>query len=128
VAKFLINPITGKLDLSLNKAREIKYDNTTSGLGADNVQDAIDEVVAAVSTPVVEYRTITLAEETAKQLVLANTPLDSNEVIFAVQGGGTQIRASDFSVSGAILSWAGLGLDGILAEDDNILITYNLPI
>jgi hypothetical protein len=124
MAKFLINPITGKLDLSLNKAAEIKYDNTTSGLSATDVQAAIDEVVAEEAAPEVEYRTITAPEAAAKQLTLATTPIDSAKVILAVSGGGSQMLGPDFTVSGTTLSWNGLALDGILNSGDQIYITY----
>ncbi len=42
--KFLFNAISGAFDAVLNLASEISYDNAGSGLTADNVQDAIDEV------------------------------------------------------------------------------------
>lgn len=45
-----INPATGQLDLVLDKSSEIKYTNLTSGLTAVNVQDALDEIEAQVSS------------------------------------------------------------------------------
>lgn len=38
------NPLTGNLDIVLDKASEINYNNATSGLTATNVQTALDEV------------------------------------------------------------------------------------
>jgi pSer/pThr/pTyr-binding forkhead associated (FHA) protein len=73
----------------------------------------------------VEYRTITLAEETAKNLTLAETPLSPSEVALDVQGGGAQFLLDDFTVIGNILDWDSLGLDGILVAGDKVRIIYN---
>lgn len=42
------NPISGNFDTVLDKASEIKYDNSTSGLTATDTQAAVDEVEARV--------------------------------------------------------------------------------
>jgi microcystin-dependent protein len=48
MSKLIINPITGKLDATLNKAVEIKFDPTTSGLTSTEVQGAIDETQSQI--------------------------------------------------------------------------------
>jgi len=222
MAKFLVNPITGNLDLSLNKAAEIKYDNTTSGLTATNTQAAIDEVEVIASDaipssekgaalgvatldaggkvpisqlpssimeykgtwdastnapalvdgvgdigdlyrvsvagtqnlgsgsiafqvgdyviyngtiwerspsgsgiPIVEVRTITGGEATAKQLTLANTPTQPATVRVEPFGGILQEYSADYTITGAVLDWDSLGLDTIGVEaGDKFQITY----
>lgn len=124
MAKFLINPITGELNISLNKASEQKYDNTTSGLTATDLQAAVDELAAAQEAAKVEYRTISAPEAAAKQLTLAAAPVDVTEVQLGIAGGGTQIVNDDFLVTGSTLSWNGLGLDGILSAGDKVCIVY----
>jgi hypothetical protein len=71
-----------------------------------------------------EYRTISLGEETAKSLSLAFTPSTPSYVIVDVIGGSAQEFATDFTVSGSVLSWNGLGLDGVLSTGDKLRICY----
>jgi hypothetical protein len=50
------NPLSGTFDIVLDKASEIKYDNTTSGLTATNTQDAVDEldgIIDALPDPII---------------------------------------------------------------------------
>lgn len=70
------------------------------------------------------YRTITLGEETAKQLTLPISPSVPNQVLTDVVGGTSQIFGTDFTVSGLVFSWSGLGLDGYLTAGDVLRITY----
>jgi len=46
---YKINPFTGNFDQVLDKASEIKYSNTTSGLTSTTTQGAIDELGGLVS-------------------------------------------------------------------------------
>ena len=70
-------------------------------------------------------RAITAGELAAKQITLAGTPTDANKTRLFIQGGPTQVYGDDFTVSGNVLTWNGLGLDGIIEENDKIFITYN---
>jgi len=72
----------------------------------------------------VEYRDITLAEETAKQLTLANLPAEPTKVKLDIIGGSAQRYTVDFIVTGSILSWSGLRLDGVLVENSEVRINY----
>jgi ABC-type microcin C transport system duplicated ATPase subunit YejF len=42
--RFIFNPFTGQLDLVTNSAAELSFDNTGTGLAADDVQDALVEL------------------------------------------------------------------------------------
>jgi prefoldin subunit 5 len=79
----------------------------------------------AASSLKVEYRTITAGEEAAKQLTLAEAPTTATEVALDVRGGGAQFYTNDFTVSGSVLTWSGLGLDGLLVENDKVRIIYS---
>lgn len=72
----------------------------------------------------VENRIISAGEATAKQLTLLQTPSPANETVVSVVEGSTQYYGTDFNVSGTTLSWSGLGLDGLLATNDKIVIIY----
>lgn len=72
----------------------------------------------------VEYRTVSLAEETAKSLTLSFTPATSSYTMLDIIGGGAQFFGTDFTVSGSTLSWSGLGLDGLLTAGDRLRISY----
>jgi hypothetical protein len=69
-----------------------------------------------------EYRTLTGGEITAKQLTLAFTP--ASAVIFDVITGVAQQETVDFSVTGNIISWSGLALDGVLTAGDVLRLQY----
>jgi hypothetical protein len=73
----------------------------------------------------VEVRALTAAEITAKQLTLASTPKQATAVELTPQGACEQIYGIDFTVTGTTLSWSGLGLDGVLAVSDEIVISYH---
>lgn len=72
----------------------------------------------------IETRTITAPEDAAMALTLVGTPLTPAEVVLEVGSAPTQIYADDYSVTGTTLSWAALGLDGILAAGDRVRIIY----
>jgi len=71
----------------------------------------------------VEYRIITSGEAAAKQLTLANTPTSPGVVMLNPVGGGIQAIGTDFTVTGAVIDWNGLGLDtiGIVAGDEFVI-------
>ena len=60
-----------------------------------------------------------------KFVTLTSSPTSSSDTILNVVGGITQEYSVDFTVSGAILSWSGLGLESILAEGDRLIIQFN---
>lgn len=71
-----------------------------------------------------EYRTLTGGEITAAQLTLAQTPSTPTEILVDVLGGGIAWYTDDFVVSGNILDWSGLGLDGLVSAGDKLRIGY----
>ncbi len=77
------------------------------------------------SSDVVELRTITAPEAAAKQIVLAATPTTANYTRLSIAGAPDQFYGDDFVVTGNVLSWSGLGLDGILDTGDRLTIEYN---
>jgi hypothetical protein len=75
-----------------------------------------------------EFRTLTSDEATAKALTLATTPTSPPETDFEPDGAGEQFFGDDYTVSGQTLSWAGLGLDGLLNAGDKVKITYPIAV
>jgi hypothetical protein len=67
-------------------------------------------------------RTVIGGEASAKQITLPFEPSDPSAVIFSVQGGPLQFLGDDYTVTGVTLSWAGLGLDGLIDSGDTIRI------
>ena len=72
----------------------------------------------------VEYRTITAPEAAAQELTLAQTPINTNEVALDTIKGCAQFFGTDFTVSGAVLSWAGGPLATELTTGDKLRIFY----
>jgi hypothetical protein len=77
------------------------------------------------TTRIVELFTLNSGQEAAKQIVLGATPIIANFTVLEIASAPSQFYGLDFTVSGNILSWSGLGLDGILAAGDNLTVTYN---
>ena len=99
---FRFNPFTGTFD----------YDSSSAGGGTGN--------------RVVEYRTITNAEAVSKEITLSNVPSDPSEVVLDIISGVPQKFGTDYSVTGDVLTWNGLGLDVTLEENDDIRIIYTV--
>jgi hypothetical protein len=75
------------------------------------------------ATPLtVLYPVLSSGEATAKSVVLPFAPSTPGQTMLDVIGGGAQVYGDDFSVSGSTLTWAGLGLDGLLAAGDQVRI------
>lgn len=71
-----------------------------------------------------EARTVSSLEFTNKQLTLNATPIVATKTRLTIVGGPEQKYSVDFLVSGNILTWSSLGLDGIIETGDSLLITY----
>jgi len=71
-----------------------------------------------------EHYVLQAADITAKQISLALVPSSPNEVSVDLQGGGLAWPGDDFTVSSNVLSWNGLGLDGLVIAGDKMRITY----
>jgi hypothetical protein len=85
---FKLNPISGQFDLVLDKASEIKYSNTTSGLSASNVQAAVDEIEAqilALPDPITYRGTYDADTNTP---ALSNSDLDVSGYLYQVTVAG----------------------------------------
>jgi hypothetical protein len=97
------------------------------GVAAVGTSTAVarEDHVHAIREPIVEYRTLTGGEATAKQLTLSSTPLTASNVMVDAIGGGAQMYGVDYTVTGAVLDWSGLGLDSIpLVAGDILRIMY----
>lgn len=79
---------------------------------------------SAGTTPIVEYRTVSVLEEAQKELILSSNPTDSSLVQLDVISGGPQELNADYTVIGSTLSWNGTALDGILSAGDRLRISY----
>lgn len=80
--------------------------------------------VSIAGSQVVENRTVSAAEATAKELTLSATPKDASKVSFSFPNGSDQVNGTDFSVSGDVLSWNGLSLETLIEAGDVITLTY----
>jgi hypothetical protein len=96
---YKFNPFTGNLDLT-------EAGSTTGFLSKT------------------EYRTISAGEITAKGLVLTQLPSSPTEVSFDFIHGTSQNYGTDFIVTGTLVDWTGLSLDGFISAGDLVRITY----
>ena len=73
----------------------------------------------------VEKFTLSAGDITAKQITLASIPTSLTLSRLIIIGGLEQDYSVDFSVSGTTLTWNALGLDGVLAAADKLVVIYN---
>jgi hypothetical protein len=92
--------------------------------GALIAGDKLKVTYWVASSPEVEQRTVTGGEIAAKQLTLASSPTTPTKVILSVAGFPEQFYLDDYIVTGNILDWNGLGLDGVLTAGDEVRIMY----
>lgn len=59
-----------------------------------------------------------------KYVILPYTPVLPDELLLTPAGGIKQINGEDYTVSGNILSWDGMGLDGFLDDTDVLIIQH----
>jgi hypothetical protein len=81
-------------------------------------------LVPIVITWRVTYHTLTGGEITAKQLTLPYTPLAGAQVLVDLIGGTSQDYSVDFSVTGAVVGWNGLGLESALIAGSKLRFAY----
>jgi hypothetical protein len=79
----------------------------------DNVTQEITDVI-----------TLTTLMVTNKSVTLSQTPKIAANTKLNVDGGIPQRYSLDYSVTGAVLSWTGLGLDGTLIAGDVLRVNY----
>ena len=75
---------------------------------------------------VVEQLVLTSDDINNKNVKLLNTPADSQYFTLTIKHGISQINGEDFIVTGDIVSWNGLGLDGFLEVGDVLIVEYSL--
>lgn len=85
-----INELAGEIPQGGTSAADVSYDNTQSGLTADDVQEAIDEIVAAIpSAAAVELQRGTLeAGQTSVVLTFATQAIGANSLVDVYVDGG----------------------------------------
>jgi len=62
-----------------------------------------------------------------KYITLSYEPQDPDEIIFDIKNAPTQYYGDDFKQDETFrkrITWEGLGLDGVLQENDKIIISY----
>jgi hypothetical protein len=72
----------------------------------------------------VEYFTLTLGEIIAGEITLTDTPAFPGRTLLNVYGAAPSFYAIDFTVAANVLSWTGLGLDGLLEPGDVLQVIY----
>jgi hypothetical protein len=99
---------------AIGQTIEVYY--ATSGTSATIQLDVGNEVV--------ENRTITAGEITAKEITLVATPSVASKTKVDVRGGSPQVHGLDFVVTGDVLSWNGYDLYGQLVAGSILRIVY----
>lgn len=90
----------------------------------------VDDAIAAANNRKVDRFTLTAGDVTNAYVDLAVTPDEPTRVVVSVKGAPGQFYGDDFQVitdgtSVRRLSWAGMGLDGLLVAGDKLTVTYD---
>lgn len=72
----------------------------------------------------VEQHEIDLTQFTTGEIILAETPTHPEKTLLMIDGAGSCFYGLDFTVSGNVLTWNGLRLDGLIGLDDLVQIIY----
>lgn len=73
----------------------------------------------------VESRTVTEAEEIAKEIALSFPVTRENELTFEIYGSnGPQFKDADYTIESGAIAWGGKSLDGVLAAGDLVRVSY----
>jgi len=72
----------------------------------------------------VETRTLTTSEVASGQLTLLRAPFDATAVLIDVIEDGPQAYGTDYSVSGNVISWSGLGMAPAVGAGSILRIQY----
>lgn len=116
-------------DINLNAANQISANNKkiVNLQNPTSAQDAATKSYvdsASSGAENVEYHSISSGEASAKQFTLAATPLTGSKVLVDIIGGVSQQYSVDFTISGNVFNWSGLGLDGLLTTGDVVRLHY----
>lgn len=103
---------------------ELVYDtNQKTFYGGDNTTPG-GFLIGANSGFLVERIELTNQNIADKFVTLSATPMVPSMVFLTVEQGITQINGVDFTVTGNVLSWDGLGLDNFLDNTDVLIVLY----
>jgi hypothetical protein len=92
-------------------------------VGTSSASDWIDSGGSFQGTPYFEY-ILTGSDLSAGQMTLPETPPISSDVSVNIYGGCAQANGIDFTVSGNILSWSGLGMATVVSAGDILIIEF----
>ena len=111
-------PVAGEISIYA-KGDDNLYLKDSSGL-----ERLIIDSTSASQSFKVDYFTLTLGEIIAGQVTLTSTPAETSKVLLTPYEGVPSFYGMDFTVAGNVLSWTGLGLDGLLEPGDILQVIY----
>lgn len=81
-------------------------------------------LIGQAAGSIIEIVTLNQDDIDAKQVTLNTTPLSPSTVIVTPEGGIPQINGVDYIITGNILSWDSLGLDGFLEVNEVLIVQH----
>lgn len=123
------SPVTtaGTIDLELaNEPANFIFAGPTSGSDATPTFRALTvaDLPAGTSDYAVNEFTLSSGNISSKSVTLTTAPTNPSLTLLNVIGGPIQQYGTDFTVSGNVLSWSSLFLDGILISGDNLIVQF----
>ena len=97
---------------------------TITGDGLGGLDFSVPAVVG-INYKAEVQRTLNAGDISAKQISLSSTPATPNITQLFVISGGICEYGNDFIVVGGVLTWNGLGLDGLLEAGEKLVILHD---
>lgn len=127
----IFNPITGEFNItgvsgglgSYTPSNPLHWDPPPT-----NIESALNQLAARThdANYKIEKFTLMAADITNKQITLAQAPISPTKTRLIITNGGIeQDYGTDFVVSGAVLSWNGLGFETLAEIGEKIIIIYS---
>ena len=115
---------TQRMSLVLDKA-EIVYDTDMNlYFGGDGETYGGFPIGNGTNTNITEVITISNQDVINKYVTLSNAVYADEGTVLYLDGSPPQVYGDDFSIDQQIISWDGLGLDGLVYAGDKIVVTY----
>jgi len=94
-------------------------------VGTGIVRDAEGLSLTGLTSAFIEDHVVTSGDISSKSITLTHATTDTNKVVLTVYGGVPQNIGTDYTCTNSTtVSWNGKGLDGIIAEGEEVRLIY----
>ena len=93
-------------------------------VGSGVVRDTNGLSLTGLTSVVIEDHVVTTSDMTSKSITLSQSTSDPNKVALTVYGGLPQNIGTDYTGTSTMVTWNGMGLDGVIAAGEEVRLVY----